>query len=108
MGADGVQVLGSNLADLGWGRTLPYLAMFLASNGGGWLGDYFIHSCGFRVASARKTVNTIGPDWPWILTVQISFFLLERGHAHTLWKVVQHCHEQLHETPLPQRYLQSI
>ncbi|KAK9850810.1 hypothetical protein WJX84_007770 [Apatococcus fuscideae] len=34
--------------------------MFLASNGGGWLGDYFIHSCGFRVASARKTVNTIG------------------------------------------------
>ena len=60
LGADGVQVLGSNLADLGWGRTLPYLAMFVASNGGGWLGDHLIQSHRFSVASARKTVNSIG------------------------------------------------
>ena len=60
MGTGVLQVLGSNLADLGWGRTIPYLAMFLASNGGGWLGDYLIQARRFPVPSARKTVNSVG------------------------------------------------
>ncbi len=77
--ADGAQVLGSNLADLGWGRTVPYLAMFLASNGGGWLGDYLIQSCRFSVASARKTVNSIG-------TAPFPSALLELPMIWHLWQ----------------------
>ncbi|EIE21273.1 MFS general substrate transporter [Coccomyxa subellipsoidea C-169] len=54
------QVLKTNLADLGWIRTAPYLVMFATSNAGAWLGDYLITSRKASTAGARKTVNTLG------------------------------------------------
>lgn len=53
-------LLGAPLAGLGAAKTLPYLAMFLTSNAGGWLGDSFIHSRRWTVARARKAVNSLG------------------------------------------------
>lgn len=55
-----MQVLKTNLADLGWIRTAPYLVMFATSNAGAWLGDYLITSRKASTAGARKTVNTLG------------------------------------------------
>ena len=55
-----VQVLKTNLSDLGWIRTAPYLIMFATSNLGAWLGDYLISTRKVSTAGARKTVNTLG------------------------------------------------
>ena len=54
-----LQVLHSQLADLGSLRTAPYLVMFATSNFGGWLGDALIAGQ-YSIVSARRTVNTIG------------------------------------------------
>jgi hypothetical protein len=55
-------VLKKDLAALGPLKTLPYLVMFLMSNVGGWAGDWLILSRKQSVATARKTVNSIG-EW---------------------------------------------
>lgn len=54
------QVLKTNLADLGWIRTAPYLIMFATSNLGAWAGDYFISTRRMTTAGGRKAVNTLG------------------------------------------------
>ena len=54
------QVLHTNLASLSSAKTLPYLAMFLTSNLGGWAGDYLITMRLTSTAGGRKAVNTIG------------------------------------------------
>ncbi|KIY99056.1 hypothetical protein MNEG_8907 [Monoraphidium neglectum] len=53
-------VLKRDLSDLGPIKALPYLAMFLTSNAGGWAGDWLINRRGLSVATARKAVNTAG------------------------------------------------
>jgi hypothetical protein len=55
-----LQVLHANLSSLGLSKTLPYLAMFVASNAGGWAGDTLINRGKFSVAAGRKAVNTAG------------------------------------------------
>lgn len=54
------KVLHTDIAEVGMAKTLPYLAMFLTSNLGGWFGDYLITSVGLSVAGGRKVVNTVG------------------------------------------------
>ncbi|CAL8466206.1 g5742 [Coccomyxa elongata] len=54
------QVLKTNLADLGWIRTAPYLVMFATSNLGAWAGDYLISTRRVTTAGGRKAVNTLG------------------------------------------------
>eukprot|EP00798_Chlamydomonas_sp_ICE-L_P007480 gene7480-625_t len=49
-----------DLASLGWMKTMPYLAMFLMSNVGGYMGDWLILRRKQPVGRARKTVNTLG------------------------------------------------
>lgn len=53
-------LLGTPLAALGPAKCLPYLAMFAASNAGGWAGDALIINKVATVGGARKLVNTIG------------------------------------------------
>ena len=55
-----LQVLHANLAELGGAKTAPYLAMFVTSNFGGWLGDRLIHQHHWSTARARKLVNSLG------------------------------------------------
>ena len=55
-----VQVLDTELSDLGSLRTAPYLVMFVSSNFGGWLGDALITRQQYSVVAARRTVNSIG------------------------------------------------
>ena len=54
------KILNANLASLGLIKTLPYLTMFVASNAGGWTGDYIINVGRRSVAGGRKSVNTAG------------------------------------------------
>ena len=54
------RLLGTNLALLGPMKTLPYIAMFVTSNVGGWMGDWLIHTRHRSVAGGRKSVNTLG------------------------------------------------
>lgn len=54
------KILQANLATLGVVKTLPYITMFVASNAGGWAGDYLINIGRRSVAGGRKVVNTIG------------------------------------------------
>ena len=54
------KVLNTSIESVGVAKTLPYLAMFLTSNVGGWSGDYFIKKLGVPVATGRKIVNTLG------------------------------------------------
>lgn len=49
-----------DMKDAGAAGTLPYLAMFACSNLGGWAGDHLISQRGYRVAAARKAINTVG------------------------------------------------
>lgn len=58
-------ILKKELSDLGPLKTLPYLAMFLTSNAGGWAGDWLIVRRGAPVAAARKAVNTAGAGRGW-------------------------------------------
>ena len=55
-----LQVLQTDLSDLGSLRTAPYLVMFVSSNFGGWLGDALITRQQYSVVAARRTVNSIG------------------------------------------------
>lgn len=55
-----LQVLHTDLSDLGSLRTAPYLFMFVSSNFGGWLGDALISRQQYSVVAARRTVNSIG------------------------------------------------
>jgi len=55
-----LQVLHTELSDLGSLRTAPYLVMFASSNFGGWLGDALITRQQYSVVAARRTVNSIG------------------------------------------------
>jgi hypothetical protein len=57
-------VLLVDLNSLGVLKPLPYLVMFAMSNVGGWMGDALILRGKQSVASARKTVNTIGEACP--------------------------------------------
>ena len=54
------KILHANLASTGAIKTLPYITMFLASNAGGWMGDYIITRGRRSVALGRKVVNTTG------------------------------------------------
>eukprot|EP00891_Asterochloris_glomerata_P006525 jgi/Astpho2/6525/fgenesh1_pm.00099_%23_3_t len=54
------RVLHANLAKMGGAKTAPYLAMFVTSNFGGWLGDRLIHQHHWSTARARKLVNSLG------------------------------------------------
>jgi hypothetical protein len=45
---------------MGGAKTLPYLAMFAASNAGGWTGDHLINVRRRSVAAGRKLVNSAG------------------------------------------------
>jgi ACS family sodium-dependent inorganic phosphate cotransporter len=54
------KVLHVSIESVGFAKTLPYISMFLASNAGGWSGDYLIAKGGMSVASGRKWVNTCG------------------------------------------------
>ena len=54
------KVLHVSIESVGFAKTLPYISMFLASNAGGWAGDYLIAKRGMSVASSRKWVNTCG------------------------------------------------
>lgn len=54
------KILHTPIASVGMAKTLPYLAMFFASNLGGWFGDYLIHKRGLPVGYGRKAVNTLG------------------------------------------------
>jgi ACS family sodium-dependent inorganic phosphate cotransporter len=53
-------LLGTPIAALGPAKCLPYLAMFAASNAGGWAGDALIINKMATVGGARKLVNTVG------------------------------------------------
>ncbi|GMH45831.1 hypothetical protein BSKO_13794 [Bryopsis sp. KO-2023] len=53
-------LLNADLAQLGSVKTMPYIIMFLSSNAGGWLGDWFILRLRRSVAQGRKLVNTLG------------------------------------------------
>jgi len=55
-----MQVLHTEMSDLGSLRTAPYLVMFASSNFGGWLGDALITRQQYSVVAARRTVNSIG------------------------------------------------
>lgn len=55
-----LQVLHTDLSELGSLRTAPYLVMFVSSNFGGWLGDALITRQQYSVVAARRTVNSIG------------------------------------------------
>lgn len=54
------KVLSIQLSNLGILKGVPYITMFLASNAGGWAGDYLIHLGKRSVAGGRKAVNTAG------------------------------------------------
>lgn len=54
------QVLHVSLKDAGSAKMAPYLAMFACSNIGGWAGDHLITQRAYRVAAARKAINTVG------------------------------------------------
>lgn len=66
--------LHAELAATGSVKTLPYFLMFLASNLGGWLGDYLITSLSIPVAFGRKIVNTFG-----FLTSALGLFFMSRA-----------------------------
>lgn len=75
-------ILKADLAILGGVKTLPYLIMFLASNMGGWMGDWFILRQRTSVSTGRKLVNTIGErtlhQFALLLaTLQVSMVFLE-------------------------------
>jgi ACS family sodium-dependent inorganic phosphate cotransporter len=54
------KVLHKPIQSVGFAKTLPYLAMFLTSNAGAWVGDFMIRQRGASVAAGRKLVNTCG------------------------------------------------
>lgn len=54
------KVLSIQLSNLGLLKGVPYITMFLASNAGGWAGDYLIQVGRRSVAGGRKAVNTAG------------------------------------------------
>lgn len=54
------ELLKARLSDLGGVTALPYVAMFLMSNVGGWAGDWLINSKMWTVAAGRKAINTAG------------------------------------------------
>ena len=54
------KILHANIASLGVVKMLPYLTMFVASNAGGWAGDYLITVGKRSVAGGRKADNTAG------------------------------------------------
>lgn len=53
-------VLHAPLQSVGVIKTIPYLAMFLTSNAGAWVGDHVIKTRGVSVAAGRKFVNSCG------------------------------------------------
>lgn len=58
-----MQVLKTDVADLGSLRTMPYLVMFASSNFGGWLGDALVTRQQYATVLARRTINSIGESF---------------------------------------------
>lgn len=69
------QALGVSIREVGNYSVLPYVAMFITGNLGGWLSDRMIQN-GWSVTAVRKIIQTIGLVGP-----AIAFFLV--GYVET-------------------------